>query len=85
MDRDEWWQLRKLVSFEFSTRVLRNYSFAVFRGNATKLVRVVHNLSDDGLAFDMQVSTLKDLRNIPNIQNSLSSGTQKLIFFLLIL
>ena len=40
---------------------------------------------DDGLAFDMQVSTLKDLRNIPNIQNSLSSGTQKLIFLLLIL
>ncbi|XP_023896998.1 cytochrome P450 704C1 isoform X1 [Quercus suber] len=54
VDGDKWRQQRKLASFEFSTRVLRDYSFAVFRRNATKLVRVVHKLSDDGQAFDMQ-------------------------------
>ena len=56
VDGDKWRQQRKLASFEFSTRVLRDYSFAVFRRNATKLVRIVHKLSDDGQAFDMQVS-----------------------------
>ena len=56
---DKWRQQRKLASFEFSTRVLRDYSYAVFRRNATKLVRVVHKLLDDGRqAFDMQVTNL---------------------------
>ena len=56
---DKWRQQRKLASFEFSTRVLRDYSYAVFRRNTTKLVRVVHKLLDDGRqAFDMQVANL---------------------------
>ena len=50
---DKWLQKRKLASFEFSTRVLRDYSYVVFRRNATELVRVVHKLSDDGQAYDM--------------------------------
>ena len=50
---DKWWQQRKLASFKFSTRVLRDYSYVVFRRNATELVRVVHKLSDDGQAYDM--------------------------------
>ena len=59
MGGDKWLQKRKLASFEFSTRVLRDYSYAVFRRNATKLVRVVHKLLDDGRqAFDMQVTNL---------------------------
>ena len=56
VDGDKWRQQRKLASFEFSTRVLRDYSFAVFRRNATKLVRIVHKSSNDGQAFDMQAS-----------------------------
>ena len=58
MGGDKWLQKRKLASFEFSTRVLRDYSYAVFRRNATKLIRAVHKLSDDSQAFDMQVTNL---------------------------
>ncbi|XP_062154847.1 cytochrome P450 704C1-like [Alnus glutinosa] len=54
VDGDKWQQQRKLASFEFSTRVLRDFSSSVFRRNAAKLVRAVSELSDAGLAFDMQ-------------------------------
>jgi len=55
VDGDKWRQQRKLASFEFSTRVLRDFSSSVFRRNAAKLVRAVSELSDAGLAFDIQV------------------------------
>ncbi|KAF5453354.1 hypothetical protein F2P56_028260 [Juglans regia] len=54
VDGEKWRQQRKLASFEFSTRVLRNFSCSVFKRNAAKLVRAVSKLSDAGLAFDMQ-------------------------------
>ncbi|KAI3507885.1 hypothetical protein L1887_22880 [Cichorium endivia] len=41
VDGVKWKQQRKLASFEFSTRVLRDFSCAVFRTNAVKLVRIV--------------------------------------------
>ncbi|KAG7992759.1 hypothetical protein I3843_02G143400 [Carya illinoinensis] len=54
VDGEKWRQQRKLASFEFSTRVLRDFSCSVFKRNAAKLVRAVSKLSDAGLAFDMQ-------------------------------
>lgn len=57
-DGEEWRQQRKLASFEFSTRVLRDFSCSVFRTNAAKLVRIVSGFSDAGRVFDMQVSDL---------------------------
>ncbi|GMY09399.1 cytochrome P450 704C1-like [Fagus crenata] len=54
VDGDKWRQQRKLASFEFSTRVLRDFSCVVFRRNASKLVRAIYKLSGAGLAFDMQ-------------------------------
>lgn len=54
VDGDKWRQQRKLASYEFSTRVLRDYSCSVFRSNAAKLVRVVSEFSHQGRAFDMQ-------------------------------
>lgn len=54
VDGDRWRQQRKLASFEFSTRVLRDFSCSVFRRNAAKLVAAVSELSDAGLPFDMQ-------------------------------
>ena len=56
VDGDKWRQQRKLASFEFSTRVLRDFSCVVFRRNASKLVRAIYKLSGAGLAFDRQVS-----------------------------
>ena len=41
VDGDRWKQQRKLSSFEFSTRVLRDFSCVVFRGSAAKLVRKI--------------------------------------------
>jgi cytochrome P450 len=55
VDGDRWRQQRKLASFEFSTRVLRDFSCSVFRRNAAKLVTAISELSDAGLPFDMQV------------------------------
>ncbi|KAJ8749030.1 hypothetical protein K2173_013474 [Erythroxylum novogranatense] len=54
VDGDKWRQQRKLASFEFSTRVLRDFSCAVFRQNAAKLVRVISESSIADRAFDMQ-------------------------------
>ncbi|GKV12953.1 hypothetical protein SLEP1_g24035 [Rubroshorea leprosula] len=44
VDGDKWRQQRKLASFEFSTRVLRDFSCSVFRRNAAKLTRAVSEL-----------------------------------------
>ncbi|RHN40653.1 putative abieta-7,13-dien-18-ol hydroxylase [Medicago truncatula] len=54
VDGDKWKQQRKIASYEFSTRVLRDFSCSVFRKNASKLVRVISEFSHEGLVFDMQ-------------------------------
>lgn len=54
VDGDKWRQQRKLASFEFSTRVLRDFSCAVFRTNAAKLVKVVSGFAVAGRVLDMQ-------------------------------
>ncbi|XWS32290.1 hypothetical protein CRYUN_Cryun23aG0147200 [Craigia yunnanensis] len=59
VDGDKWRQQRKLASFEFSTRVLRDFSCSVFRKNAAKLVRAISELAVSGQAFDMQNMFMK--------------------------
>ncbi|KAK9910699.1 hypothetical protein M0R45_034650 [Rubus argutus] len=54
VDGDKWRQQRKLASFEFSTRVLRDFSCSVFRRSAARLVRAVTAFSDSNEVFDMQ-------------------------------
>ncbi|XP_024019052.1 cytochrome P450 704C1 isoform X1 [Morus notabilis] len=51
---EPWRQQRKLASFEFSTRVVRDFSCEVFRRNASRLVRAVSGISASGRVFDMQ-------------------------------
>ncbi|KAI3817938.1 hypothetical protein L1987_11739 [Smallanthus sonchifolius] len=55
-DGDIWRHQRKHASFEFSTKVLRDFSTAVFRSNTAKLVEKVSDL-----AVDMQIISLQDL------------------------
>ena len=55
VDGEKWKQQRKLASYEFSTRVLRDFSCSVFRRNAAKLVGVISEFCHGGLVFDMQV------------------------------
>ncbi|KAL3517034.1 hypothetical protein ACH5RR_023936 [Cinchona calisaya] len=54
VDGEKWKQQRKLASFEFSTRVLRDFSCTVFRKNAAKLVAKVSEFSRDNQVFDIQ-------------------------------
>lgn len=56
VDDEKWRQQRKLASYEFSTRVLRDFSCSVFRRNAAKLVRIISEFSHQDQVFDMQVS-----------------------------
>ncbi|XP_071937171.1 cytochrome P450 704C1-like [Coffea arabica] len=53
VDGEKWRQQRKLASFEFSTRVLRDFSCTVFRRNAAKLVAKVGELSQASQVFDI--------------------------------
>lgn len=59
VDGAKWRQQRKLASFEFSNRVLRDFSCKVFRTNAAKLVKIVSEFSTANQVFDVQVSFLK--------------------------
>lgn len=59
VDGEKWRQQRKLASFEFSARVLRDFSCKVFRKGATKLVSKVFEFSTANQNFDMQVSHLR--------------------------
>ncbi|EOX96171.1 Cytochrome P450, family 704, subfamily A, polypeptide 2, putative [Theobroma cacao] len=59
VDGDKWRQQRKLASFEFSTRVLRDFSSSVFRKNAVKLVRAVSELTRLGQAMKFQDMLMK--------------------------
>ncbi|KAF8028239.1 hypothetical protein BT93_E0983 [Corymbia citriodora subsp. variegata] len=54
VDGEKWKKQRKVASFEFATRVLRDFSCRVFRKNAAKLVKVVDELSAAADGFDMQ-------------------------------
>lgn len=58
VDGVKWKQQRKLASSEFSTRVLRDFSCAVFRKNAAKLVGIVSEFVKINEVFDVQVSQL---------------------------
>ncbi|KAK9910701.1 hypothetical protein M0R45_034652 [Rubus argutus] len=53
-DGEKWKQQRKLASFEFSTRVLRDFSCSVFRTNGAKLVKAISEYSVANRVFDMQ-------------------------------
>ncbi|KAL2892371.1 hypothetical protein RDABS01_008280 [Bienertia sinuspersici] len=50
---DKWRQQRKLASLEFTTRVLRDFSCAVFRRSAAKLVRIISQISKEDNIFDI--------------------------------
>ena len=54
-DGDLWRHQRKLASFEFSTKVLRDFSTAVFRSNTAKLVTKVSDASANKQIISLQV------------------------------
>ncbi|KAL7121191.1 hypothetical protein ACP275_02G168100 [Erythranthe tilingii] len=59
VDGDRWRQQRKLASFEFSTRVVRDFSCSVFRKNAAELVCTIDGFSKQNQVFDVQALLLR--------------------------
>ncbi|THU65807.1 hypothetical protein C4D60_Mb05t07550 [Musa balbisiana] len=55
VDGDKWRHQRKLASFGFSTKVLREFSGAIFKRNAIKLAHVLSSYATSNEKFDMQV------------------------------
>ncbi|XVE64123.1 hypothetical protein DITRI_Ditri07aG0076600 [Diplodiscus trichospermus] len=59
VDGEKWRHQRKLASYEFSTKVLREYSSAVFKENAAKLVSKVSIMAVAKHAINLQDMFMK--------------------------
>ncbi|GLT51897.1 hypothetical protein SLA2020_252710 [Shorea laevis] len=59
VDGEKWRQQRKVSSYEFSTRVLRDFSSVVFRENAAKLVRILSEAANSNQIIDIQDLLMK--------------------------
>eukprot|EP00258_Populus_trichocarpa_P021858 XP_024437877.1 cytochrome P450 704C1 [Populus trichocarpa] len=59
VDGHKWRHQRKLASYEFSTRVLRDFSSAVFRANAAKLVSKITVAATALKSIDLQDMLMK--------------------------
>ncbi|TVU31930.1 hypothetical protein EJB05_23642, partial [Eragrostis curvula] len=59
VDGDKWKQQRKIASYDFSTRALRDTSGAVFKRNAAKLAGIVSSCAASQQSMDFQGLVLK--------------------------
>ncbi|XP_024184309.1 cytochrome P450 704C1 [Rosa chinensis] len=56
VDGESWQHQRKLSSYEFSTKIMRDFSLQVFRTNAVKLARII----SEAITFDQAIE-IQDL------------------------
>lgn len=56
VDGDKWRHQRKLASYEFSTKVLRDFSGDVFKSNAAKLADIISKSAIANKKMNIQVS-----------------------------
>lgn len=59
VDGDKWKQQRKIASYDFSTRALRDFSGTVFKKNAAKLARIVFKNGASKQSMDFQGLLMK--------------------------
>jgi len=59
VDGDKWRQQRKMASYDFSTRALRDFSGAVFKRNAARLAGVVSDAVAAGRPVEFQGLALR--------------------------
>ncbi|KAI4963740.1 hypothetical protein ZWY2020_010584 [Hordeum vulgare] len=59
VDGDKWKQQRKIASYDFSTRALRDFSGGVFNRNAAKLAHVVSGDAAAKQPMDFQALLMK--------------------------
>ncbi|KAF6138044.1 hypothetical protein GIB67_042949 [Kingdonia uniflora] len=58
-DGEKWWHQQKLASYEFSTKVLRDFSSVVFLANAAKLVAKVSEAATSNMKINLQELLMK--------------------------
>lgn len=63
VDGDKWRQQRKLASFEFSTKVLRDFSGVIFKKNAAKLAHIISQKAETNQSMEIQVSVTTIMSN----------------------
>ena len=56
VDGEKWRHQRKLASFEFSTKVLRDGSSVVFRSTSARLAKIISNAASSNEMIEIQVS-----------------------------
>lgn len=59
VDGDKWRHQRKLASYEFSTKVLRDFSGDVFKSNAAKLAQIISKSAISNEKMDIQELFMK--------------------------
>ncbi|KAI9162109.1 hypothetical protein LWI28_023946 [Acer negundo] len=59
VDGDKWRHQRKLASYEFSTKVLRDFSTAVFRANSAKLTSKISEAAAGKQTIELQEMLMK--------------------------
>lgn len=55
VDGEKWRHQRKVSSYEFSTRVLRDFSSKIFRKNVVKLAKIIADAANSNQIMDIQV------------------------------
>ncbi|KAF5175304.1 Cytochrome p450 [Thalictrum thalictroides] len=59
VDGDKWRYQRKIASYEFSTKVLRDFSSSVFRKNAANLAHIISQAATSNHVIDIQDLLMK--------------------------
>ncbi|CAL9008574.1 unnamed protein product [Prunus brigantina] len=54
VDRERWQHQRKVASYELSTKVMRDFSSAVFKTNAVKLAHIISEAATCDQAIEIQ-------------------------------
>ncbi|KAJ7951021.1 Cytochrome P450 family protein [Quillaja saponaria] len=61
VDGEKWRQQRKVLSHEFSTRMLRDFSSVIFRKNAAKLANIVSEAATSNQPLEIQDLLMKSI------------------------
>lgn len=69
VDGEKWKHQRKIASYEFSTKILRDYSSVVFKSNALKLVRLLSQAVVSNQSIEIQVHGHFSSVSLCSVQN----------------
>ncbi|KAK6260787.1 hypothetical protein SCA6_015261 [Theobroma cacao] len=70
VDGDKWRQQRKVSSYEFSTKVSRDFSSVVFRENAAKLATIVSEAANSNEIMDIQIKRFLNIGSEATLKKS---------------